>query len=136
MRVFLDANILFSASSPTSRTFFLLSVLREHGELVTSPYAVEEAAKNLGRKMPPEALYHFDAVIRLCEVSSDTASVLDVQLPLKDRPILAGAVGSKATHLLTGDKTDFGHLFGETIRGVKVVSPQMMADEIVALGWI
>jgi hypothetical protein len=38
--------------------------------------------------------------------------------------------------LLTGDQTDFGHLFGKTIAGVRVVSPKMLAEELVKLGWI
>ena len=31
---------------------------------------------------------------------------------------------------------DFGHLFGKTVQGVTVVSPRMLAEELVRLGWI
>ena len=45
-RVFLDANILFSAAyRPTSRLLQLWSL--PDVELLTSPYAVEEARRNL-----------------------------------------------------------------------------------------
>jgi hypothetical protein len=51
------------------------------------------------------------------------ATDLDVELPLKDQPILGGAIAGNATHLLTGDERDFGKLLGETIQGVRIVSP-------------
>ena len=44
-------------------------------------------------------------------------------LPPKDAPILAAAVHAQADFLVTGDRRDFGHLFGLTLRGVKVVTP-------------
>jgi len=52
-------------------------------------------------------------------------------LPLKDRPILGGAIGGRATHLLTGDERDFGKYWGRTIQGVKIVSPKMLAEEML-----
>jgi len=42
MRVFLDANILFSASNPKWLTSLLLDVLELHGELVTSEFAARK----------------------------------------------------------------------------------------------
>ena len=50
--------------------------------------------------------------------------------------ILGVAVSAKVTHLLTGDERDFGHLLGQTVQGVVVVSPRMLAEELVRLGWI
>ncbi len=49
----------------------------------------------------------------------------------KDEPIISAAIAAKATHLLTGDKQDFGPFFGLTIQGVKVVTPAMLAKEIL-----
>ena len=51
---------------------------------------------------------------------------------LKDVPILSGAIAQKCTHLLTGDKKDFGFLFGQQVDGVLVVSPKLLAEEMVA----
>ena len=34
----------------------------------------------------------------------------------------------------TGDEKDFGRFFGETIDGVKIVSPKMLAEELTRLG--
>lgn len=59
---------------------------------------------------------------------------MPVPLKEKDIPILGGAIGLSCTHLLTGDKADFGPYFGETILGVYVLSPQMMAEFLVSHG--
>ena len=45
--------------------------------------------------------------------------------------LIGGAIAGNASHLLTGDERDFGVFFGKTIRGVKIVSPRMLADELV-----
>ena len=61
---------------------------------------------------------------------------LDVKLADKDRPILCGAIAARADYLLTGDKRDFGHLFGRTISGVKIVSVQLLLADLIAQGLI
>jgi predicted nucleic acid-binding protein len=45
------------------------------------------------------------------------------RLPDKDRPILAAAMASEATHLLTGDLTHFDRLYGKTVGGVCILRP-------------
>jgi len=47
----------------------------------------------------------------------------EVDLPEKDAPILAAAVQSKCTHLLTGDKQHFDALYGKSVEGVIVLLP-------------
>jgi len=133
MRVFLDANILFSGAQPHSRMRAFLEVLLKHGDCVTNAYAVEEARRNLELKSPV-ALRHLDALVRKCELIPVSTTDLEVELPLKDVPILGGAVAGHATHLLTGDEQDFGVYFGKTVQGVKIVSPKMLADELVHRG--
>ncbi|MEH2293167.1 hypothetical protein [Nostoc sp.] len=44
-----------------------------------------------------------------------------MRLPLKDAPILATAVESRADLLVTGDKTHFGSFYGQELEGVIVV---------------
>lgn len=46
-----------------------------------------------------------------------------IRLDIPDRPILAAAIHGHATHLLTGDKRDFGHLMGIKVEGVMVMLP-------------
>jgi hypothetical protein len=55
---------------------------------------------------------------------------LDVELPVKDLPILGGAIAGHATHLLTGDEKDFGKFWGKMVQGVKIVSPKMLVQEL------
>ena len=54
-----------------------------------------------------------------------------VRLAEKDQPILCGAVVCGADFLLTGDKKDFGHLYGKTVHGVMVVSVAMLVEELI-----
>jgi predicted nucleic acid-binding protein len=136
MIVFLDANILFSAALPGSRIGSFLAVLFDHAKCVTNPYAIEEARRNLELKFP-KALPSLEQLLVQCEIVGGVAFTTEkVKLKAKDLPILGGAIDGQATHLLTGDERDFGELFGKTIEGVKIVSPQLLADRLVELGWL
>lgn len=135
MRVFLDANILFSASLPSARMRAFLEILLARADCQTNGYAIEEARRNLELKFP-NSLPSFETLVARCSVVLASSVELEVTVKSKDMPILGGAVAGKATHLLTGDERDFGHLFGQTVQGVTVVSPKMLADELVRLGWI
>ena len=129
MRIFLDANILFSASQPHSRMRIFLDVLLDQADCLTNEYATEEAGRNLAVKFP-EGIKALERLVKKCEVISRLATDLEVELPLKDEPILRGAIAGHATHLLTGDERDFGKFWGKTIQGVKVVSPRMLIKEL------
>ena len=129
MRVFLDANILFSASLPRSRMRAFLDVLFEQAECLTNNYAVEEARRNLVAKFPG-SVESLERLTRKCEIVVQLTMVLEAGLPLKDVPILGGAIAGQATHLLTGDGRDFGRFWGKIIHGVKVVSPRLLAEEL------
>ncbi|HEY6226364.1 MAG TPA: DNA-binding protein [Verrucomicrobiae bacterium] len=136
MTVFLDANILFSAALPGSRMSLLLGVLFDHAKCVTNAYAIEEARRNLELKAP-NALFQLEQLLTKCgRVGGLGFTTEKVKLKPKDLPILGGAIDGQATHLLTGDERDFGELFGKTIEGVKIVSPRMLAEEMVKLGWL
>jgi predicted nucleic acid-binding protein len=129
MRVFLDANILFSAALPHSRMRAFLDILLDRAECLTNHYAIEEGRRNLAVKFP-SGVTALERMLKKCEIVSQLESVLEVELPLKDRPILGGAIAGHATHLLTGDERDFGKFWGRTIQGVKIVSPRMLAEEL------
>lgn len=133
MRIFLDANILFSASFPKSRLAEFLAELQHHAVFLTNAYAKTEAERNIAAKQPKRIGAHekFAASLELIPVQLFD---LGVRLAEKDRPILCGAVAGGADFLLTGDKKDFGHLFGETVRGVKIVNVQMLLAELIARG--
>ena len=133
MRVFLDANILFSASLPNSHLAEFLGELQHHAVLLTNAYAAAEAERNITAKQPTRVAAHKKLVASLARVP---LLVFDpgVTLADKDRPILCGAISGSADYLLTGDKRDFGRLFGKTVRGVKVVNVQMLLAELVTRG--
>jgi hypothetical protein len=129
MKVFLDANILYSASGSGSlMERFVLRLLRK-AKCCTNTHAMEEARRNLEAN-EPSCLANFSALLSRIGVLREHVVVEEARLPEKDRPILGGAVAGRCTHLLTSDRRDFGRFFGTTIRGVKVVSPQLMAEEI------
>ena len=130
MKVFLDANILFSASFQKSALREFLDDLASVAELVTSQHAVEEARRNVASKRAANsaALETF-----LLTVHAFAVEAFDVEVTIaeKDIPILCGAIATNADFLLTGDKKDFGSLYGEEIQGVKVVSVAMLVDELI-----
>ena len=123
-RVFLDANILFSAAYlPESRLGELWSLPKV--ELVTSEFALEEARRNL-LAYQPEAVPLLEQLRAGITITTEAALPLtlpDPELPEKDQPILAAALAAGCTHLLTGDARHFGHLYGHTIAGVLVLTP-------------
>ena len=135
MKVFLDANILFSGSVSGSKIAKLIEVIQTHGECVTNIYAVEEARKNIRRKKYG-SIQGLESLTG--EITIGNELVLDIPLELKskDIPILGGAISQKCTHLLTGDKKDFGFLYGKQIENVLIVSPKLLAEEMVAKGLI
>lgn len=133
MRVFLDANILFSAALPASRMCGFIQIIMEHGDCVTNFYAAEEARRNLSSKYP-KSLNRLDNLLGQCQSIDAIATDLNVKVASKDVPILGGAVAGRATHLLTGDKRDFGRLWGKSVQGVLVVSPQMLAVAMAQKG--
>jgi predicted nucleic acid-binding protein len=121
-RVFLDANILFSAAwredSALVRFWSCRGLV-----LLTSPYAVEEARRNLDTPAQRDRLAALMATVEIVPDSPTGVLPDDVMLPDKDRPILLAAIRARATHLLTGDVRHFGALYGRAILGVSVARP-------------
>jgi hypothetical protein len=133
MRIFLDANILFSASNPKLLTHDFGELLLQHSDCLTNVYAAEEARRNLVKHFPKH-LAQFDKVVRRLTLITAILDDLGFDLKAKDRPILGGAIAGRATHLLTGDRMDFGALFGKTVQGVKIVDQTALAEELAARG--
>ena len=132
MKVFLDANVLLSAALPGSRMAEFLDCLRKHAELTSSHAAVDEAARNVGRKLADAAAAARSLQMLLPSVilTSLVAELPGVELVEKDRHILGAAVASGCSHLLTGDQRHFKHLFGKVVCGVRVVHAAMLAEEL------
>lgn len=132
MRIFLDANVLFSAGKSNGAVRAFLVQLKSSGHvLVADGYVVGEARRNLEAKLPT-ALKDFEDFMKQVEASDGTCgSLLPVEiapeLPEKDRPVLAASIHHQCQVLLTGDKTHFGPLYGRRIEGVEVHSPASFA---------
>ncbi len=133
MRIFLDANILFSASFSKSEIRKLLNGLAIAVELVTSEHAVGEARRNVSAKKPAN-LPELEAFLANVRTYAVDMFEVDVDLAQKDIPILCGAIASKSDYLLTGDKKDFGPLFGKVIGEVKIVSVKLLLADLIARG--
>lgn len=133
MRIFLDANILFSAADIRSATHQLLLMALKAGSVVTSPHAWEEARRNLANKRP-HLLPGLDDIKGRIELTHALQEHLDVEIEEKDRPILAAAVASACTHLWTSDRMHFGHLYNKIVQGVRVVSSLQLLEIIAPPG--
>ena len=76
-----------------------------------------------------------ESLLTTVTISNKLILDLPVTIKSKDVPILGSAIAQQCTHLLTGDKRDFGFLFGQTA-GVMVVSPKLLAEELVSKGFL
>ena len=119
-RIFLDANVLFSAAYRPDAGLARLWQL-ERVELMTSDYAAQEATLNLSEKDQRVRLARLLEKVRM--ITAVAPLPTGVRLPEKDQPILQAALQARATHLLTGDKEHFGAHFGRRLGGVLVLPP-------------
>ncbi len=122
MRVYLDSNVLFSASyiaSSPFRNFWKMA----HVTPVTSLYAIGEVYRHI---VFSSHQARFDDLIAQTRMVSDADLGFvpqNIRLVEKDRPILAAAIAASVVYLITGDKSHFGHLYGTRVSGVYVISP-------------
>ena len=120
-RLFLDANILFSAAYRSEAGLLRLWKLKDV-VLCTSHYAAEEARLNLADDVQRHRLVKLLLTMHFCDASQRELP-RGISLPEKDAPILLAAIEVGATHLLTGDVRHFGPYFGKTVEGVLITLP-------------
>jgi hypothetical protein len=122
-RVFLDANVLFSAAYRAENGLLRFWALSD-AVLLSSAYAIDEARRNLA---DAQAILRLEILLDAVTVVADAPHAMalpdGVTLPAKDVPILLAAIAGQATHLLTGDLRHFGPLYGKTVGGVLVCPP-------------
>ncbi|NPV58924.1 MAG: PIN domain-containing protein [Actinobacteria bacterium] len=122
-RLFLDANVLFSAAygSPSLNRLWDLASNKK-AILLTSAHAIEEARRNLEKKSHLDRLEHLiNEVITVPEPVAE--QTCPISLDRKDVPVFMAALSSKATHFITGDIRHFGKYFQKVIEGVLVCTP-------------
>ena len=120
-RLFLDANVLFSAAYRANAGLLQFWRLK-NAVLCSSRYALEEARVNLAQHIQKRRL---ERLARAIEFFDPIPRLLprEVTLPDKDVPIFLAAMAARATHLITGDVHHFGRYFGKTMEGMLVSSP-------------
>ncbi len=134
-RIFLDANVLFSASYKFPHPF-----LRFWTEVrlypVSSDYVAAEARRHVVSEAHRSRLESLLAKTELIATQGDELPP-GVILPKKDRPILCGALAARAQYLVTGDKVHFGRYFGLAFPNesgpLTIVSPRALLDILESL---
>ena len=133
LRLFLDANILFTAAYNPDGLSALLFELRKGNllQLAASEHAIEEARFNLELKRR-NALDRFGGVVELVELIHTPAKCpLALNLPEDDLAIFSAALAGQATHLITGDKKHFGRYFNKPDHtgGITIQTVRQFFDE-------
>ena len=134
MRLFLDANILFTAAHNPKGKAALVIELGQAGlwQLVTSTYALEEAHRNLALKFP-DGSERLGALTKGLRITTDTAGAeCPAGLADKDCPIYRAAHACRADILLTGDLRDFGFMMNDRNKAGGMLV-QTVADFLDAL---
>ena len=135
MRIFLDANVLFSAAKSDGAVRRLLTLLVDGGhECWADGYVVEEARRNLIAKAPTSVPVLATLLGRIHFTTAQPhPAALEAMLPVpeKDRPVLAAAIRLHCEALVTGDRTHFGALYGKTLGGVTIYSPSLLAQTLL-----
>ncbi len=135
MRIFLDANILFSGAKTDGAIRRMLLLLARAGhECWVDGYVVEEARRNLAAKAPDCLLVMETLLSRMHRAATQSSAIPPAfmrALPEKDRPVLAAAIRLECEALVTGDSTHFGPLFGKAFGGVTVYSPSLLAQKLL-----
>lgn len=135
MRIFLDANILFSVAKSVGAVPRLLErlVSRKHVPCADE-YVVTEARRNLSAKATAQSLRSLDEMLARVEISATRISGFDERLaswlPEKHRPVLAAAMRLICDALVTGDVTHFGAGFGKSFGGVMSYSPRLLTEAL------
>lgn len=134
-KIFIDSSVLIAAAiSPSgSARDLIMKSFRDDIKVVISNLVLEETQRNLANKAPKAlpALQLFLEVLNPEVVNPTKTLVLKVSrvVELKDAPIVAGAISSKADYLVSYDQK---HLLQhkkeiEANFKIKVITP----DEIV-----
>ena len=132
LRIFLEANVLFSAAHSDGAVRRLLYLLHADGHtLVADAYVAVEAQRNLAAKGGADALAYLEALLSRIEVNGVVAQATLTPvadwLPAKDRPVLHAAIACRCQALVTGDSTHFGAGYGKSFDGVTIYAPAQLA---------
>lgn len=133
-RVFLDANVIFTAAhNPRGKAAFVIELgAAENFSLFSSDAAREEAERNLAVKYPDSLPVLTALLERITLVPADLSTPFPEGLPIKDAVIFQAAMTCRATHFLTGDLHHFGPLMNRPDVTFSIIV-QTVADFLAAL---
>jgi len=135
VRIFLDANILFSAAKSDGPISALIVRLLDAGhECWVDGYVIDEARRNISAKAASQ-MQSLDELLSKVHVAVTSPATLgaDIEgLPEKDRPVVAAAKALSCEILVTGDRTHFGRFYGRLLHGVRIQSPRSLYDHFFA----
>ena len=126
--------MLFTAAhNPQGKAAFIVELGRDgQWTLYSSAYATAEARYNLEIKFP-ERLPGFEILLDSIKIIKHLEKKTSLPgLDEKDQPIIQAALECSATHLITGDKRDFGKFMNkprETF-GINIQTPVDFLKEI------
>lgn len=133
-RIFLDANILFSAvhNGGGKSAFIIELAAAEEWKIFTSAFTAEEARRNLGAKYPKMILQFNDLLKKITVIAESSGLPFPAGLIEKDRPVFQAALSCNATYLITGDILHFGKYMqkpAETF-GIVVMTPSQFLNSL------
>ena len=134
-RLFLDANVLFSAAHNNEGKLAFIIELAATGrwKIFTSTFTVEEARRNLDLKYPGKILSFNKLLEKMTVVAECSGLPFPAGLTEKDRPVFQAAMSCKATHLIRGDIVHFGKYMrkpAETF-GIIVMTPAQFLNSLL-----
>lgn len=123
MKLFLDANVIYSAAKSESGASFAIFQLKEKYKLIliSSRLALVEAERNIVEKENHQVIERFYRLIRMIKIIlADSAAAKKYYQGIideKDAPILYAARKSQAEFLITLDRR---HFFTKIVKNTKL----------------
>jgi len=131
-RLFLDANVLFTAAhNPEGKAALIISLgVQGILQLCSSAFAIEEARRNLAVKYPKALKQPHELLTGVTIVPERPDALFPEGLMEKDRPIFRAALACNATHLITGDTAHFGRFMLKPVKtfGVAIMTPAQFLE--------
>lgn len=128
MKVFLDTNVVASATATRGLCADVLRTVIEFHDLVVSDHLVEELQRVLNDKFgaSPDVIADVVWLLRQDTITAEPIPLADVPLKdLADVAIVSSAVNSGADILITGDKEVLGL---KRVGSLRIITPRQFWD--------
>jgi len=139
LKVFLDANVIFSASLPNAGAArgLLYQAARCGAMCVSSDRALAQARRNLSSKAAHAMTGCAEMAARIVTVPEPAQAAIDIArdagVVVKDAPSCSAALQEGAQLFVTGDMRHFGHLFGTQVEGVLILPLRAAFERLTAM---